>query len=357
MLCHRCGRENAAEARFCDACGAALGHYFDSARTALERHGGTVEKFIGDAVKAVFGVPAVQEDDALRAVRAAAELRDEIERLGDSLEREHGVCFVTRIGVNTGEVVVGGDGSAADQRLATGDAVNVAARLEQAAAPGDVLLGAETYPGGARRSRRRGVGARRREGQERAGGGVEARRLGPDVPAFGRPIRTPFVGRRAELDRLRQAFESTVRERACTLATVVGTPGIGKSRLAREFIGAVEREADVVIGRCVAYGQGITYLPLAEIVGGVAGDDPERRLREVMAYVDRGESRPARRDGRRRRRRGASAEEIALAFRAFSRLLPPGGRSSSSSTTSTGRSRPCSTCSSISPGSRAGRRS
>jgi class 3 adenylate cyclase len=182
--CSSCGRENAAEARFCDACGASLDtrlpedatrktvtvvftdvtgstalgerldpeslrqvmrRYFGTVQVALERHGGTVEKFIGDAAVAVFGVPAVHDDDAMRAVRAVFELREALERLNDELQREHGVRIVTRTGANTGEVVVGGAKSAADQRLATGDAVNVAARLEQAAAPGEVLLGAQSY--------------------------------------------------------------------------------------------------------------------------------------------------------------------------------------------------------------------
>ena len=167
VVCSECGRENPDDSRFCNSCGGSacagrrtsreqrkvvtvlfcdvtgstslgeqldpeamrtvMARYFETARTAIERHGGTVEKFIGDAVMAVFGVPVVHEDDALRAVRAAAELRDAVE-------------IDVRIGVNTGEVVTGG----ADT-LATGDAVNVAARLEQAASPGEVFLGAATY--------------------------------------------------------------------------------------------------------------------------------------------------------------------------------------------------------------------
>ena len=122
-----------------------MSRYFATAQAAMERHGGTVEKFIGDAVMAVFGVPILREDDAVRAVRAVVELRDALERLNAELDREHGIRITIRTGVNTGEVVVGGVDSATDQRLATGDAVNIAARLEQAAAPGEVLLGADTY--------------------------------------------------------------------------------------------------------------------------------------------------------------------------------------------------------------------
>jgi class 3 adenylate cyclase len=170
MLCSSCGRENDADARFCDACGAqldaqlpdaetrrvvtivftdvagstALGErldpeslrrvmwrYFDTMQGTLERHGGTVEKFIGDAIVAVFGVPAVHEDDALRAVRAAFEMSEALDRVNEDLAREYGVRIATRTGINTGEVIVGD--SVTDQKLATGDAVNVAARLEQAA--------------------------------------------------------------------------------------------------------------------------------------------------------------------------------------------------------------------------------
>ena len=176
--CAACGAQNRDGARFCDACGAAvsapqrprelrktvtvlfcdvtgstelgerldaesfrqiLARYFDEARAAIERHGGTVEKFIGDAVMAIFGVPVVHEDDAVRAVRAAAELRAGLDRLNEGLRRDFGAALELRIGVTTGEVVTG-----TEERLATGDAINVAARLQGAAAPGEILLGAET---------------------------------------------------------------------------------------------------------------------------------------------------------------------------------------------------------------------
>src|SRR3954454_14549857 len=176
-VCPSCGAQNREEARFCDSCGAplvaeptresrktvtvlfcdvtgstALGEqidpeslrrvmarYFEVAKDVVERHGGTVEKFIGDAVMAVFGVPAVHEDDALRAVRAAAELREELSFLTAELAESYGTRLELRTGVNTGEVVTG-----TEERLATGDAVNVASRLEQAAQPGEVLLGEQT---------------------------------------------------------------------------------------------------------------------------------------------------------------------------------------------------------------------
>src|SRR6478735_4550182 len=179
MICATCGAENREGARFCDSCGAVLAaaqsaretrkvvtvlfcdvtgstalgeridpeslrrvmaRYFETAKAIVERHGGTVEKFIGDAVMAVFGVPAVHEDDALRAVRAADELHAGLAELNEELERGYGTRLELRIGVNTGEVVTG-----TEERLATGDAVNVAARLEQAAGPGEILIGEETH--------------------------------------------------------------------------------------------------------------------------------------------------------------------------------------------------------------------
>jgi class 3 adenylate cyclase/tetratricopeptide (TPR) repeat protein len=325
MVCRSCGRENDADARFCDACGAkldarssdaetrkvvtvvftdvvdstALGErldpeslrrvmwrYFDAMQATLERYGGTVEKFIGDAIVAVFGVPAVHEDDAPRAVRAAFEMREALERVNENLGREYGVRIETRTAVNTGEVIVGD--TAADQKLATGDAVNVAARLEQAAQTGEVLIGQATYhlvrdavvvesaPSVEAKGKSQPLAAWRLLG------------LRSDVPAFARPIATAFVGRHRELDELRHSFETAVRDSSCRLATIVGPPGIGKSRLAREVVRSVEKEARVVVGRCIAYGEGITYFPLAEIVREVAGADPEPALRELLTNVERG---------------------------------------------------------------------
>ena len=178
LTCPNCGRESPEDFAFCPVCGAPLGgtqpsretrktvtvvfcdvsgstalgeridpeslrdvqsRYFEAMRGAIERHGGTVEKYIGDAVMAVFGIPQLHEDDALRAARAAADMREGLAALNKELERDRGVTIQVRIGVNTGEVVAGA--SATDPAIVTGDAVNVAARLEQHAAPGDVLIG------------------------------------------------------------------------------------------------------------------------------------------------------------------------------------------------------------------------
>jgi tetratricopeptide (TPR) repeat protein len=230
--------------------------YFEASRSTLERHGATVEKFIGDAVMAVFGVPAVHEDDALRAARSALELRHAVSELGIQL----------RIGINTGEVVAE-DG----ETLVTGDAVNVAARLEQAASPGEILIGDATYRLAQDAVRVEAVPSVEAKGKSEP---VLAWRLLEalaDAPAFTRRIDAPFVGRREELAQLLATFDRAVKEKGAQRVTVIGAPGIGKSRLAHELIQAVAGKARIVVGRCLAYGEGITYWPLAEVVRSSAG--------------------------------------------------------------------------------------
>ena len=239
--------------------------YFEVSRVVLERHGGTVEKFIGDAVMAVFGVPASHEDDALRAARSAFELRREVAELGIEL----------RIGVNTGEVVADeGD------TLVTGDAVNVAARLEQAASRGEILLGDATYRLAREALRAEPVEPLAVKGKRAP---VAAWRL-VDVLvgelAFARRFEGPFVGRRPEFAQLVAAFERASDAKAAQRVTLFGAPGIGKSRLARELVAHVGASGRFVVGRCAAYGEGITYLPLAEIVRATAGE-----TRDAIAAV------------------------------------------------------------------------
>jgi class 3 adenylate cyclase/tetratricopeptide (TPR) repeat protein len=230
-----------------EALRATMRGYYDEMRAILERHGGTVEKFVGDAVMAVFGVPLAHEDDAVRAVRAAWEMRSAVRALG----------LAARIGVNTGEVVAGeGD------TLVTGDAVNVAARLEQAAEPGEVLVGAET-----RRLVRDAVRVEPVSVEARGKGSVEAFRLvevDPKAPPVARHFDFPLIGRESELEQLRQTFDRAVRERRCHLFTLLGPAGVGKSRLVREFLGG--SDVRVLEGRCLDYGEGITFWPVISIL-------------------------------------------------------------------------------------------
>ena len=297
--CPSCGHENADDARFCSQCATPLAlleparesrkvvtvlfcdlvgstslgestdpealrsrmrRYFEDLRTIIERHGGTVEKFVGDAVMAVFGIPVSHEDDALRAVRAAAEMSAAV--AGHALE--------ARIGVNTGEVVVGGEG----ETLVTGDAVNVAARLEQAAPPGSALIGAETL-----RLVRHAVRVQPVDPLELKGKAepVEAHRLLEvlsDADALARHPEALLIGRTRERDRLARDFEDVVDERSCRLVTLLGSAGVGKSRLVADFLERVGEAADVLRGRCLSYGEGITYWPLVEILTGI-GVDPD----------------------------------------------------------------------------------
>ena len=267
-----------------------MSRYFDEMRAALERHGGTVEKFIGDAVMAVFGVPNVHEDDALRAVRAAAEMREALVALNKELERDHGVSLTARIGVNTGEVVAG---DRQGQTLVTGDAVNVAARLEQAADPGSVLLGGDTM-----RLVRDAVAAEPVEPLVMKGKAdpIPAFRLievTTGVAGVARRLDSPMVGRDRPLAQLRQAFDAAVADRSCQLFTVLGAPGVGKSRLVAEFLGTVQGEATVLRGRCLPYGEGITFFPVGEVVKEAAGlddfDAPEEIERKICAILGGGE--------------------------------------------------------------------
>jgi class 3 adenylate cyclase/tetratricopeptide (TPR) repeat protein len=244
-----------------------MARYFDEMKAAIERHGGSVEKFIGDAVMAVFGIPKVHEDDALRAVRAAEDMREAITQLNKKLERDHGVTLAARIGVNSGEVVAG----PSEQTLVTGDAVNVAARLEQSAAPDEVLIGERTH-----RLVRDAVVAERVEPLELKGK-AEA------VPAFrlvsvsgtaagrARRLDSPMIGRERPLALLLHLFEGVVADRACHLFTILGSAGVGKSRLVEEFLRRLEGDAAVLWGRCLPYGDGITYFPVLEIVKAAAG--------------------------------------------------------------------------------------
>jgi class 3 adenylate cyclase/tetratricopeptide (TPR) repeat protein len=247
-----------------------LARYFEAMRRVVERHGGTVEKFIGDAVMAVFGIPALHEDDALRSVRAAHEMSAAIEALNDELSSSGWPPISLRIGINTGEVVAGDADNS--QTLVTGDAVNVAARLEQAAGPGEVILGAATY-----RLVREAIEAGAMPSLELKGKAepVEAYRL-LSVKEH-EPMRrhdTPLVGRQRELRILGDAFERAKQEEACHLFTLLGSAGVGKSRLVHEFLQLVRGDAQVLRARCLPYGEGITFWPIVELAQAAAEITP-----------------------------------------------------------------------------------
>ena len=314
-LCAECGSVNPDGAGFCSDCGFRLGasprarevrkivtvvfadvtgstvlgeqldaeslrrvmaRYFDVARAVVERYGGTVEKFIGDAVMAVFGVPTVHEDDALRALRAAAELRHALWDLNKELEQDYGVALQLRTGVNTGEVVTG-----TEERLATGDAVNVAARLEQAAPPGEILVGERTWALARGAIEVEAVEPLSLKGKADPVVAYRLVHVVEGAEAFERRNDATFVGRQRELATMAAAFDDVLGERTCRLVTVLGPPGIGKSRLAGEFVAMVADRARVLCGRCLPYGEGITYWPLAGIFReSSAGDELDAILQE-----------------------------------------------------------------------------
>jgi class 3 adenylate cyclase len=289
-VCAACGRESPDDFGFCPGCGAPLAEapaarevrkvvtvlfcdltgstaigertdpealrslmnrYFDTARGVLERHGGTVEKFVGDAVMAVFGIPAASEDDALRATRAAFELRDVV----------HGLGLDARIGVNTGPVMAGEGGT-----LVTGDAVNVAARLEQAAGPGEILLGEDTL-----RLVRNAVAGERVElavkGKAEPVAAFRPATLETRAEGVARHLESPLVGRARERERLRADFDDVTSTSSCRLFTLIGPAGVGKSRLVADYLQGIDGRATVARGRALSYGEGITYWPLVELLG------------------------------------------------------------------------------------------
>src|SRR5438034_1762016 len=258
-----------------------MSRFFEEMSVVLERHGGTVEKFIGDAVMAVFGIPELHEDDALRAVRAATELREALAQLNDELEPELGVRIGMRVGVNTGEVVAG-DGTGG-QMLVTGDPVNVAKRLEEAARTGEILLGENTrhlVANAALLEPRDELTVKGKSGPVVAWNvlGVIA-----GAPAYARRLDAPLVGREGELRRLREVFTSVASERSCQLVTLIGAAGIGKSRLAAELSAGLRHEARTVSGRCLPYGDGITFWPVVQIIGALGGEDG---VREILAKAE-----------------------------------------------------------------------
>jgi class 3 adenylate cyclase len=339
-LCRHCGEENPDGFRFCGSCGSPLGEaiareerkvvtvlfadlvgftsrsermdvedvrgtlapYHALLRDQLEHFGGTVEKFIGDAVMALFGAPVAHEDDPERAVRAALSIRAAIERLNDE---DANLDLHLRVGVNTGEalVVLGAD-AVRGEGMASGDVVNTAARLQAAAPVDGILVGETTH-----RATDRAITYRAAEPVVAKGKSqplpvweaMEVRaRLGVDVVQ--RPT-TELVGRGEELDLLLDALRRCRSERVVQLVTMVGVPGIGKSRLVWELFQAVERDPDFVTwrqGRSLPYGDGVTYWALGEMVKAQAGildsdtsDQAQAKLRAAIADLIHDESEAA----------------------------------------------------------------
>jgi len=252
-----------------------MGRWYEEMRIAVERHGGTVEKFIGDAVMAVFGLPRAHEDDALRAIRAALEMQKAVGRLNDSLKARAVTELRIRIGINTGEVVTGDDVAT----LATGDAVNTAKRLEEAAGAGEILIGPITEQLVRHASQLEPLAPVEAKGKSAP---VEAWRvLGADAGAdsFARRWDTPLVGRTDELAVLRDELTASADGGGCRLVTVIGTAGVGKTRLVSEFVAEVGAHATVAAGRCLPYGDGITFWPLTELIRRLGG---ERAVAEAV---------------------------------------------------------------------------
>ena len=245
--------------------------WFATARGAIERHGGTVEKFIGDAVMAVFGVPSIHEDDAHRAVRAAIEL---------------GVAAAIeiRVGIATGEVIAVDprDG----QTFVTGDAVNVAARLQAAADPGQIVIDPATRRLVADSVAIGSVIEFELKGKRQPITGYVVRSVDPTAQAITRRFDSPLVGRESELTRISAEFEMVVATRTCRTVTVIGDPGIGKSRLVHEFVASARQKAQVVRGRCLPYGDGITYWPLISVINEAAGIDHDADLAQARGHIE-----------------------------------------------------------------------
>jgi class 3 adenylate cyclase/tetratricopeptide (TPR) repeat protein len=334
VRCASCGEENPDRARFCLNCAAPLataapsrevrktvtvvfsdiagstamgegldpetlrrvmGRYFDAMKAEIERHGGTVEKFIGDAVMAVFGIPYTHEDDALRAVRAAIDMRRVLAQLNEVFRRDQGVELAARTGINTGEVIAGD--ASEHERLVTGDTVNVAARLEQAAAAGEILLGRDTY-----RLVREAVEIEELEPLELKGKSepvpaYRLRLLQEDDRGHARQTDMTFVGREREIGLIADAYAFVIGERFSTLFTLLGTAGVGKSRLVAEVLPTLDPEPLVLTGRCLPYGEGITFWPVLEFLkasAGVTEDDPTeavtRKIRGVLGDIQDAEA-------------------------------------------------------------------
>jgi class 3 adenylate cyclase/tetratricopeptide (TPR) repeat protein len=333
--CPTCGSEQASSASFCSSCGSALdagarrsepgsdqeerrvvtvlfadlvgstalgerldpedvrtlqGELFALVNAEVERFGGVSEKFAGDAVLAVFGVPRTHEDDAERAVRAALAVQAAFRAYEEVVRDRHATETGLRIGVNTGEVVTGRDAASRGELMVSGDAVNVAARLQQLAEPGTVLVGERTQRATRRNVSYGDVVELDAKGKERPVRAWPAREAIGEVGVRGDGRGAPLIGRDDDMALLRLTAARVERERAPQLVTIFGHAGVGKSRLVDELVRGLD-SGQAVVGRCVPYGDGITYLPLAQIASELAGirdDDPsDVALTKLRASVER----------------------------------------------------------------------
>jgi class 3 adenylate cyclase/tetratricopeptide (TPR) repeat protein len=246
-----------------------VNRFFELVSHCVTTHGGIVEKFAGDAVLAAFGVPQAHEDDAQRATRAALAIREAVGELG----------IETRVGIEAGEVVV----EDSDSTFVTGEAVNLAARLQQAARPGEILVGPTAYRLAAASLVVEDSGPLELKGMTAP---LRAWRVMEAIDGASRSSgpRAPLVGRDTELELLENTFARTMRDGRAHLFTIFGEPGVGKSRLAREFVDGLER-ASVLTGRCLPYGEGVTYWPLAEMIKAAAGISDDDPLEEAFAKL------------------------------------------------------------------------
>jgi class 3 adenylate cyclase/predicted ATPase len=331
LVCSNCGEENPAKFRLCGFCGTPLAaaapaqetrklvsilfcdlkgstslgetldpeslrevmaRYFDVMSAAITRHGGTIEKYIGDAVMAVFGLPRVHEDDALRAVRAAESMQLELNLLNVELEQNYGITLTNRIGVNTGGVVAGD--ATTNQRLITGDAVNVAARLEQAAGDTETLLGELTYKLVADVVDAEPVEPLTLKGKAEPVPAYRLLRTRAEAARSLTPINA-FVGRARELADLLALLDDTAAQGKPRSVLVLGEAGVGKTRLIDKLAEQATERAFVLRGRCLSYGDGITFWPVVEAIrdgAGIAdGDDAATALAKIGALA--GDSEPA----------------------------------------------------------------
>jgi class 3 adenylate cyclase/tetratricopeptide (TPR) repeat protein len=263
---------------------AVLTRYFDVMSKTIDAHGGVVEKFIGDAVVAIFGQPTVHEDDALRACRAALEINRRLTEIEPAIRADLGVAIEWRMGINTGPVLAGDVVSG--QRIVTGDAVNVAARLEAAASPSQVLIGAVTHALVRDAVSAEPLAALTLKGKSEPVAVWRLVAVNQASRRRSRPQEAPLVGRQRPLGMLEGAFQTAVDERTCHLFTVLGVAGVGKSRLVEEFIAGLGDLAAVATGHCLAYGSGITYWPVAEALrSGIANAEPGLDLQAGLAAV------------------------------------------------------------------------